>query len=94
MLFLAVTFGSIQTASAIGVGILPFDVAINQATNKVYVSHFDGSVHVFDTNGGLITIINDVSLQGPLFGMPVNPNTNKIYDANSAKKLAAVMSGS
>jgi len=37
---------------SIPVGLLPFEVAINEVTGKAYVSHADGTVHVIDTATG------------------------------------------
>jgi len=95
MLFLAVTFSAIPTASAIvveDVGFLPFEVAVNQDTDYVYVSHADGDVHVFTTAGAFVKVI-EVGDDEALTGITVNPNTNLIYVANSALGEVAVIDG-
>ncbi|MEK0348997.1 MAG: hypothetical protein QQN50_04300, partial [Nitrosopumilus sp.] len=50
LLYFAIESPQIDSAFAIDVGTLPFDVAINSITNKAYVAHVDGTVHVIDVN--------------------------------------------
>ena len=93
MLFLIVTFSTIQTASAIPVGFLPFEVAINQITDKAYVSHADGTVHVINTVTNSTIAVIPVGTFEALTGIAVNPNTNMIYVANSATSEVAAING-
>jgi len=77
----------------IPVGILPFDVVINPITNKAYVAHGDGTVHVINTltNIDIKTII--VSPGNALTGITVHSATNKIYVANAGANEVAVIDG-
>jgi len=76
----------------IPVGILPLDVIINPTTDRAYVSHGDGTVHVIDTNtDSVIDIIN--AGPGALTGITVNPLTNKIYVANTGLNQVVVIDG-
>ena len=94
ILIIITTFSTIQTAYAIDVGILPFEVAINQVTDKVYVCHADGTVRVFNTDGTpAVPPIILVSLGDALTGITVNPITDKIYVTNSAKSSVVVIDG-
>jgi|GEM_PF-5032751 len=84
----------------IPVGILPFEVAINPITNKAYVAHVDGFVHVIDTtdNTAIVSVTPPIPIPvspgNALTGITVNPLTNKIYVANSGINEVAVIDGS
>jgi len=80
-------------AYAIDVGTLPFEVAINENTNKAYVAHGDGTVHVIDTATNTNIKIIDVSPGNALTGITVDPLSNKIYVANSGTNEVAVIDG-
>jgi len=92
MLFLTVTFSSIPTASAIDVGILPFEIAINEGLDRAYVSHADGFVHVIKTTDGTLVTTTFVG-PGALLGITVDPATDKIYVVNSGANEVIVLSG-
>jgi len=92
ILFLTVTFGTIQTASAVTVGILPFEVVINQADDNVYVSNAFGGVFVFDTDGVPLGPPIDVG-PGALTGITFDPTTKKVFVANSGTNKVIVIDG-
>jgi len=93
MLFLTVAFSSIQTASAIDVGILPIEVAINQGEDKVYVSNAFGGVFVFDTDGVPFALPIDTG-PGALTGITVDEATDLIYVTNSGTNKVIIIDGS
>jgi len=59
------------------------DLAVNPATNRIYVTNFhDGTVSVVDgTNNTLMRNIKLPRYHGPV-GIAVNPTTNRIYTTN------------
>ena len=80
-------------AYGITVGTLPFEIAINPTTERAYVSHADGTVHVINTttDTDIATIV--VSPGNALLGIAVNTASNKIYVANSGTNQIAVIDG-
>jgi len=67
-------------------------IAINQNTNKVYVTgHFSNSVYVI--NGYTNQLIKTIPVGLNPDGIAVNPNTNMIYVANSAANTISVIDG-
>jgi len=86
------------TTEVIPVGVLPFEVSINPTTNKAYVAHGDGTVHVIDVNPISATFNQDVktilvSAGKSLTGITVNTATNKVYVANNGDNNVAVIDG-
>jgi YVTN family beta-propeller protein len=81
----------------------PRAVAVNPATNKIYVAdsgsfdrgiapHNPGKVTVFDGATNTATDIIDPNADGPV-GIAVNPTTNKIYVANARSGNVTVIDG-
>lgn len=69
-----------------------WDIAINQITNKIYVTgHLSNSVYVID--GYTNQLIKTISVGLNPDGIAVNPNTNMIYVANSAANTISVING-
>lgn len=56
----------------------PYAIAINQITNRTYVTH-GGSVTVID---GATNTASTIAVGGALRGLAVNPATNRIYVVN------------
>lgn len=69
-----------------------WDIAINQNTNKVYVTgHLSNCVYVI--NGYTNKLIKTIAVGLNPDGIAVNPNTNMIYMANSAANTISVIDG-
>ncbi len=96
VLFFVVLVSFTNYAYGIEVGFVPIQIAINPNTERAYVSHADGTVHVIDTttNTPAVPPIIPVSPGNALTGITVNPATNKIYVANSGTNQVAVIDGS
>lgn len=70
----------------------PFKVAVNETTNRVYVTSLQGSITVVDgANNTIITTIPGGSLP---FGVAVNPVTDRIYVNNLGDSNLSVIRGS
>jgi YVTN family beta-propeller protein len=93
VLFFVVLVSFTNYAYGITVGTFPFEVAINPTTERAYVSHADGTVHVIDTTTDTDIATIPVSPGNALLGIAVNPATNKIYVANSGTNQVAVIDG-
>ncbi len=77
------------TTAPLRAGYFPDTVAVNSATNKIYVVNncgndpncaSNGTVTVID--GATNTVTATVTVESNPFGVAVNPATNKIYVAN------------
>jgi len=93
VLFFVVLISFTNYAYGVTVGILPIQVAINPITDRAYVSHADGTVHVINT----VTEIDIATIfagPGALTGITVNPVTNKVYVVNTASSKVIVIDGS
>jgi YVTN family beta-propeller protein len=66
--------------SLVNTGSQPFAVAVNPATNKIYVLNGQGSVTVID---GATNVTQDVNVGNAPVAIAVNPVTNKAYVACS-----------
>jgi YVTN family beta-propeller protein len=64
-------------------------IAVNVATNKIYVSDFNSNVYVID--GATNNILKDISLPAGLENLAVNPVTNRIYVATEANFFGHVI---
>lgn len=69
-----------QTVIAtVPVGSAPVGLALNRATNKVYVSNNgSGNITVIDGATNTATTVTNSNIQA-LWGIAVNPVTNKVY---------------
>lgn len=68
-------------------------VAVNIATNKIYVDDFESNIYVID--GKTNNILRDISLPEGLENLAVNPVTNRIYVAEDVfPGRVAVIDGS
>jgi len=94
MFFLIVTFSTIPTASAtnVDVGTLPFEVAINEETERAYVSQIDGEVHVIKTDTKTFETIIDTG-SGVLTGIGIDPLTERIFTVNGVGNELIVIDG-
>src|ERR1044072_360651 len=67
-----------HVARLIDVGDHPYGIAVNSATNKIYVANqFSATVSVID--GASNNVIATIPLAGDLRAVAVNPVTNRIY---------------
>jgi YVTN family beta-propeller protein len=82
-----------QTVIAtIDVGVNPIGVAVNPATNRIYVTNnADDTVSVID--GTTNTVIATVDVGDYPDGIAVNPTTNRIYVANAGDNTVSVIDG-
>jgi len=66
---------------------VPIAVAINSATNKIYVANYNGNnITIIDGNTGSYSTIADPNAVAPV-SVAVNPATNKIYVANQGNSF-------
>jgi YVTN family beta-propeller protein len=84
---------SAQTIVAtVTVGSFPFGVAVNSATNRIYVTNATSSnVSVID--GATNTVVATVPVGNTPYQVDVNPSTNRIYVANSVSNDVSVING-
>jgi len=88
----AVLNGQTNTVVAtIPVGQLPQGVAVNPATNKVYVANsvVPGTVSVI--NGQRNTVTATIPVGAAPFGVAVNPKTGTVYVTNSGDGTVSVI---
>lgn len=79
--------------ATIPVGNAPVQVAVNQATNMVYVANFLSSdVTVIDGATNSTITVTDPNASGP-YDVAVNPATNKIYVPNFDSGTVTVIDG-
>jgi YVTN family beta-propeller protein len=70
-----------QVIATIPVGLAPTGIAVNEVTNRIYVTNYiDNTVSVIDGSTNIVIATIPVGL-GPS-GIGVNPITNKVYVAN------------
>jgi M6 family metalloprotease-like protein len=88
------TFNLVNTqfaTTAVPAGSHPVAVALNQATNKIYVVNRDSSnLTLID---GATNATTNISVGATPLALAVNPTTNKIYVANSASNNVTVIDG-
>ena len=70
---------SSSNAETYNVDIGPVSVAVNPATNMVYVTKGDSTVSVID--GSTNSVVKTLFVNGRLYAITVNPTTNMIYVA-------------
>ena len=93
-LFLVISLSSYaqRVTAAVDVGNAPNAVAVNQATNRIYVSNLNSNnVTVIDGSNNSTAVVNVGT--GPR-AIAANPITNKIYVANGASATVTVIDGS
>jgi len=88
-----ISFTSYAYGATVPVGLLPFEVAINEDTKRAYVSHADGTVHVIKTDTETTEAIIPIGIPGALTGLDVDPFTDNIYVANSQANKVFVIDG-
>src|SRR2546427_8205380 len=67
-------------------------IAVNPVTNKVYATDNANPVIIID--GSTNKVIQSLQVGNSPWGVSVNPNTNKIYVANSGSNFVSVIDGS
>ncbi len=77
-------------SKAIKIGNSPREVAINPATNRVYVTNGDTVSMINATDN---TIIHNTSIEPNLWGIAVNPAANKVYVTSPWSKSVIVLDG-
>jgi len=81
-----------QVIATIAVGNRPIYLAVDHATNRVYVSNqLDGTVSVID--GATNTVMATVKVGLYPNGIAVNPRTNRIYVANLNSGTLSIING-
>ena len=94
--------GSSNATSSLAVGELPVNVAVNSATNKVYVVNVGGGPSVGGQNDGTVTVINGssntvtatVNVGAGPDPIAVNTVTNMVYIDNTSDGTVSVINGS
>jgi YVTN family beta-propeller protein/parallel beta-helix repeat protein len=79
-------------ADAISVGPEPTQLAVNPATNMVYVNNM-GSNTVQAINGSTDTVTANITVYQHPIGIAVNPTTNKVYVADPYNNAVSVING-
>ncbi len=73
--------GATNATQTVNVGAVPWAIAVNQATNKIYVTNLgDNSTSIID---GATNTVQTVAVGRSPKGVAVNPITNEIYVANT-----------
>jgi len=81
-----------ESMSSVRVGAGPVAIAVNTATNRIYVANSDGgSVSVID--GKNKSVLATVSVGPRPYVVAVNPATNRIYVSNTFSNLITVIDG-
>jgi YVTN family beta-propeller protein len=81
-----------QVIATIAVGSRPIYLAVDDATNRIYVSNqLDGTVSVID--GVMNTVLATVKVGLSPNGIAVNPRTNRIYVANLNSGTLSIING-
>jgi YVTN family beta-propeller protein len=81
-----------KSMSSIRVGQGPVAIALNAATNRIYVANSDGgSISVIDA--GSDSLIATVNVGPRPYVVAVNPVTNRIYVSNTFSDLITVING-
>ena len=73
-------------------GHIPWDVAVNPDTNRIYTANA-GSSNVSVIDGASNTVVDTVAVGDYPYGVAVNPDTNRIYVANSDSDNVSVIDG-
>jgi RHS repeat-associated protein len=81
------------TATTVSVGFAPTGVAVNSATNRVYVAN-SGSSSTSVIDGTTNSVIANVRVGSGPTGLAVNPVTNRVYIANTRSGTLSVLNGS
>ena len=77
--------------ATVPVGSFPYNLAVNQTTNKIYVANRNGnSISVI--NGATNVLLTTIPLNGTL-ALTVNPVTNRIYVTLGSAKTIVVLDG-
>ena len=81
-----------ESMSSVRVGAAPIAIAVNAATNRIYVANSKGgSVSVIDgKNDSVLATLREGSLP---YVVAVNPATNRIYVSNTFSNLITVIDG-
>ena len=81
--------GGTLAYSSVGAGISPSTIALNSATNKIYVANECGTDINCNTFNGTVTVLDGATLTsttiyagGDPYGLSVNPTTNRVYVPN------------
>ncbi len=80
-----------RVVASIPMGAAQSGIAVNVATNRIYVATADTGVSVI--NGSTNAVITTVGVVSPR-GIAVNPNTNRIYVTSPNSDSVAVINGS
>jgi len=93
------TMGGPPAPNQLPVGGDPEDIAVNEATNKIYILNVgDDTVTVLDSKSGIVKSISGGSSERGVSGssectycIGVDSRNNKIYVANSASDIVSVI---
>ena len=81
--------------TTIPVGMSPIAVAVNPATNMIYVANWsNGNASTITAIDGATNTTQTVSLGTGAYAMALNPTTNKIYVVNRNSNTVTVIDGS
>ena len=85
----SVVDGGTLAYSSVGAGIAPSTMAVNSATNKIYVANQCGTDPACNTYTGTVTVLDGATLATTTifvganpFGLSVNSTTNRVYVPN------------
>ncbi len=81
-----------KTTSSVKVGKDPVALAINEATNRIYVAN-NGSASVSVIDGGSDAVIATVNVGSLPYVLAVNPVTNKIFVSNTFSDVITLIDG-
>jgi YVTN family beta-propeller protein len=83
-----------RVVGLVGVGANPFPIAVNAATNMVYVANsYDSTVSVIDDSANPPAVVATIHVGSTPFGIAVNSATNTIYSAGYYGQDTTVIDG-
>jgi len=83
---------AIEVYETIDVGASPIEIAVNPATNTIYMTNQDDTISVID--GSNNSVVDTIDVGTFPRGVAVNPTTNTIYVTNSLDDTISVIDGS
>jgi YVTN family beta-propeller protein len=85
---------NLHNVKSIPVGIQPNAIAIDRATNKIYVANTNSnSVSVIDGDSSNPNVVKSIPVGIQPNAIAINPTTNKIYVANTGSNTVSVIDG-
>jgi DNA-binding beta-propeller fold protein YncE len=85
--FVRASVGPLQFVATITLDKEPECIAVNEATNRIYVGVEDGLL-VIDCDS--YAAIANITLEAEVIGLAINPQTNRIYAVVSEERVVVI----